>query len=284
MSGVGRMRRGSWAPLFCAAAVTISLPVFAEQRPAAAPLAEAEQTGDQRKAQEHFQRAKELYQAGKYEGAIAELDVARALDPKAKDLVINLAIVHEKLGHYDEAIEHLRTYLEMEDVTPAERTKADAMITRIEGAKSATPPTTIHPPAPTVEPPSPAPRPPPTAVDPPRGRLDALTIVVGSVAAIGLGLGAGLGAYALSTRPRDGFVTGRDGTYAALQQKTESARSAAVIADVSLGVGLVAALATGVLYFGRTKDPTAPTTGSAGARVSVAPAPAGGALVVDGRF
>jgi hypothetical protein len=117
--------------------------------------------------------------------------------------------------------------------------------------------------------------------------VDALTIAAGSVAVLGLGLGAGLGIYALGSRPSDGFVTGRDGSYATLQQQTDDAHTAAVIADVSLGVGLVAALATGWLYFGRTKDPAAaPTTGTGSARVSLMPAPAstGGALFVGGRF
>ena len=136
-----RVRRGSLAPLFCLAAATVSLPVFAQPRSAGATaeVAPAPQTEDQRKAQEHFQRAKELYQAGKYGEAIAELDVARELDPKAKDLVMNLGIVHEKLGRYDEAISHLRSYLEMEGVTPAERTRVEGMIKRIEGAKRAAP-------------------------------------------------------------------------------------------------------------------------------------------------
>ncbi len=282
-----RMRRGSWAPLFCLAAATVtmslSLPALAQQRPAAAAEpAVAAQTEDQRKAQEHFQRAKELYQAGRYEGAVAELEVARGLDPKAKDLVMNLGIVHEKLGKYDEAIVYLKTFLDMEGVTPAERTKVEGMIKRIEGAKSSAPPPASTAPTETAEPtPSePAPKAPPQ-----RGRVDALTIAAGSLAVVGLGLGAGLGIYALSTRPNDGFVTGRDGTYATLEQKTDNAHTAAVIADVSLGVGVVAALAAGWLYFGRTKD-SAPATKTGSAHVSLLPAPAstGGALFVSGRF
>lgn len=284
-----RMRRGSWAPLFCLAAATVSLPVSAQQRSGGTPSepAAAAQTEDQRKAQEHFQRAKELYQAGKYEGAIAELDVARSLDPKAKDLVMNLGIVHEKLGRYDEAIGHLKTFLEMDGVTAAERVKVEGMIKRIEGAKHSAPPQPTATPASS----SSAPPPPPPSVTPeappPRGRVDALTIAAGSVAVLGLGLGTGLGIYALGTRPSDGFVTGRDGSYATLQQKTDDAHTAAVIADVSLGVGIVAALATGWLYFGRTKDPAAaPTTGTTSTRVSLTPAPSasGGGLILGGRF
>ena len=287
------MRRGSWAPLFCLAAATVSLPALAQQRSAGpsselAPAASG-QTDEQRRAQEHFQRAKELYQAGRYEGAIAELEVARSLDPKAKDLVMNLGIVHEKLGRYDEAIANLKTFLDMEGVTPAERTKVEGMIKRIEGAKhSAAAQPTAAPSSAASAPPQPTTSGPSTDAPPPeRGRIDALTIGAASLAVVGLGVGTGVGIYALSTRPRDGFVTGRDGSYTTLQDKTDTAHTAAVIADVSLGVGVIAALATGWLYFGRTKDQApAPTTGTSSARVSIMPAPAatGGAFFVGGTF
>lgn len=283
-----RMRGGAWAPLVCLAAAIVSPPVLAQTRSerasadAVSANAATQQTEPQRKAQEHFQRAKELYQAGKYEGAIAELEVARSLDPDAKDLVINLGIVHEKLGKYDEAIDHLKTYLEMEGVTPAERTKAAGMIKRIEGAKRSAPSPSAATPSTTATPP---PSLPPTPTEPPpqRGRVDAMTIAAGSVAVLGLALGTGVGIYALNTRPSDGFVTGRDGSYTTLQQKTDDAHAAALIADASLGVGLVAALATAWLYFGRTKDP-APTTGSAHVSVTPALANSGGTLLVRGAF
>ena len=81
-----------WAPLTClaVAAATVSLPALAQPRaPSTTADTAAAQTDEQRKAQEHFQRAKELYSTGKYSEAIAELEVARELDPKAKDLVMN---------------------------------------------------------------------------------------------------------------------------------------------------------------------------------------------------
>lgn len=286
------MRRGYWAPLVCLAATMVSLPARAQPRTANAPTesSDGSQTIDQRKAQEHFQRAKELYQTGKYSGAAAELEIARQLDPKAKDLVINLGIVHEKLGKYDEALAYLATYLEMEGVTPAERTKVEGMIRRIEGAKravaaqqeAAPPVETPPPPAPPApkEEPVPLPAPPP-----PHGRVDAWTIAAGSAAIVGLGLGAGLGVYALSTRP-NGFVTGRDGTYATLQQKTHDAHTAALVADVSLGVGVVAALTTAWLYFGRTKVPgnDVDLTNGSGVSIRSALGPRGAQLFLGGAF
>ena len=55
---------------------------------------------------------------------------------------------------------------------------------------------------------------------PRNGRIDAATVTAGSIAIVGLGVGATFGILALSSKP-SGFVTGRDGTYDTLQSKTE---------------------------------------------------------------
>ncbi len=269
------------APLLCLALASVSVPVLA-QPASSARSSETVSAEDHAKAQRHFQRAKELYGAGNYREAVHELEIARKLDPKAKDLVMNLGIVHEKLGKFDEALAYFKTYLEMEGVTTAERTKAEGIIKRIEGAKKELPP-----PQPTTRPSA---RPPPPAStssaapdeSPPaqHGRVDGLTIGFAALGAVGLAAGAGLGIYALTSRPTD-FVTGRDGSYADLQDKTDSAHTVAIIADVSLGVGVVAAAVAAGLYFGRTKESSpSPKT----ARVSAAPLPSGGAVFVGGTF
>lgn len=283
------MSRGFRALFFCLALAAASMPrpALAQQRGGVDPAASAP-TDDQKKAQEHFRRAKELYSTGKYGEAIAELEVARGLDPKAKDLVMNLGIVHEKLGKYDEALALLKTYLEMQGVTPAERTKVEGMIKRIEGAKQAAPaPATTASTAPAI-PQAPAATNARTE-PPPRGRIDALTIAAGSVAAAGLVVGTGLGIHALSSRPSGDFVTGRDGSYATLEQQASDAHTVAIVADVSLGVGLIAAVATAWLYFGRPKTTahaTTPTTGKADARISIHPAAgkSGGFVFLGGTF
>lgn len=228
---------------------------------------------DQARAQQHFQRAKELYSAGSYRDAITELESARTLDPKAKELVFNLGIVHEKLARFDEAIGFFQKYLEMEGLTAAERAKAESIIKRIEGAKHEVPKVdgggvTPPPPGPgeTLGGPVTNEKPP----EPERGRVDVWTIAAGSVAVVGLGVGTVFGINALATRPTRDFVTGRDGSYAQVVKDTDDAHSAAVVADVGLGIGLVAAVATAILYFGRTKD-APPTTGT---RVVPSAAPA----------
>jgi len=253
------MRRGSRFPLAVLAtlAIGVPLPAIAQSRPPASDPSSSStepKTKEQLEAGQHFQRAKELYAAGSYREAIAELEAARGLDPKAKDLVFNLGIVHEKLGKYDEAITYFRQYQEMEGVTANEKSKADTIIKRIEGAKREVPvtPTATPSTSATTAPP------PTTPQEQPRGRIDAYTIGAGSVAILGLGLGATFGILALSGKPSDGsFVTGRDGTYTDLQDKADSAHTKAVIADISLVIGVLAAGATAYLYFGRTKDPAA---------------------------
>jgi hypothetical protein len=205
-------------------------------------------TKEQLEAQQHFQRAKDLYQTGAYREAIAELEAARLLDPKAKDLVFNLGIVHEKLGKFDEAIAFFRQYMELETVTAVERAKAENIIKRIEGAKREVPVTpTATGTSTAVEP-----RQPPE--DTSRGRIDAATITAGSFAIVGLGVGAVFGILALSNKPDD-FVTGRDGSFATLQTQTDDAHTQAIISDVGFGVGIAAAVVTAILYFGRTKEP-----------------------------
>lgn len=263
-------------------------PALAQQRPAAgagspssalAPETPSNEpkTKEQLEAQQHFQRAKDLYQTGAYREAIAELTQARGLDPKAKDLVFNLGVVHEKLGKFDEAITFFRQYMEMESVTAAERAKAENIIKRIEGAKREVPAATA--PSGTTQPTEPTPPPPEETR---RGRIDAATIVAGSLAVVGLGVGATFGILALSSQPSSSFVTGRDGTYADLQTKSSDAHTQAVVADVGLGVGIVAAAVTAYLYFGRTKVSEPKRTGLA--LPTAAPVPSGGVFMLGGSF
>jgi tetratricopeptide (TPR) repeat protein len=226
------------------------------------------------KAQEHFKRARELYQAGSYRDAIAELEAARLLDPKAKELVFNLGIVTEKLGQFDDAVVHFRSYLEMEGITEAERAKAEAVIKRIEGAKREAP--TV----PTASSTPPPPPPPPKREEPRRGRVDGATIGAAGVAVAGFTVGTIFGIRALSQRPND-FVTGRDGSIDDLRSQTDSAHTSAIVADIGIGVGAVATLAALYLYFGRTRPPV--KTGFAGVAAPAA-IPGGGALMFGGVF
>jgi tetratricopeptide (TPR) repeat protein len=224
-------------------------------------------------AQQHFQRARELYGAGTYREAIVELEQARTLDPTAKDLVYNLAIVNEKVGHIDEALKYMRHYLQM-DLEPVERTRAEGAVRRLEGAKRDAPP------APTPVAPAPAPTAAPPPESPPHGRVDALTIGAATVAVAGFAVGTVFGIQAMGDRPQPGSVTQSPSSYAELQRKSNDAHAKAIIADVGFGVGIVATIGTAILYFARTKRAsTAPARSSTGLGLR-----AGGGAFLEGTF
>jgi tetratricopeptide (TPR) repeat protein len=217
----------------------------------------------------HFAKGRDLYQAGSYREAIVELDTAHALDPKAKELVYNLAIVHEKLGEIDAALRYARLYAEM-DLEPSERTRAETYIKRLLGAKSEVLARTqaaaqTQPSAPGAPPPEPPAR--------KRGRIDVATIVVASVAVAAAGAGTVLGIKALADKPSN-FVTGRDGaTYAGEQLAENNAHTEAVVADACFGGAAAAAVAATVLYAARYKDlpRDSAASGSSQAALSLVP-------------
>jgi tetratricopeptide (TPR) repeat protein len=226
-------------------------------------------------ARVHFTKGRELYQAGAYREAIVELDAARALDPKAKDLVFNLGVVHEKLGEIDEALRYARLYAQM-DLEPAERTRAEGYIKRLEGAKSEVAArealaAASHPV-------------PGAAAGPVRGRLDVITLSVAGVAVVAAGVGVVMGVKALADKPSN-LMTGPTVMYSDLTNQQSSAHTEAVVADVCFGTAVVAAGVAAGLYFGRYRDP--PQAGSKHARAwTVAPlvAPSLGGVVMGGTF
>jgi tetratricopeptide (TPR) repeat protein len=233
-------------------------------------------------AQQHFQRARELYQAGSYREAIVELEQARALDPTAKDLVYNLAVVNEKLGHIDEALKYMHFYLEHPEMNldPAERTRAEGAIRRLEGAKQQAAPA----PAPTVAPAPVVIAPPPES--PSHGRIDALTIGAATIAVGGFVVGTVFGIQAMGDKPQPGSITQSPGSYAELERQGNDAHEKAVIADIGFGVGIVATIGTAILYFARTKPAAAasPKTGKAPASQAFTLRPGAGALFLGGTF
>ncbi len=268
------------------AALAVGLGVTLLARPPLAAAAEAPESASAPEvgtpeataaARAHFTRGRDLYQAGSYREAIVELDAARALDPKAKDLVFNLAIVHEKLGQIDDALRYARLYAQM-DLEPAERTRAESYIKRLEGAKAE-----VAVAKPTHG--STSGSPPPGDVDRTRGRLDAATIVVGVVAIGAVAAGTALGVKALGDKPPANVETGPSLTYQTLVNQQTTAHTEAVAADACFGGAAAAAVVATVLYFARYRD-AAPTATSGASHVRVAPwlgASAGG-LVLGGTF
>jgi tetratricopeptide (TPR) repeat protein len=230
------------------------------------------------RARSHFQRSRELYQAGAYREAIDELEAAHSLDPRAKELVFNLAVVNEKLGRIDEAIRYIRAYADM-DLDAPERARADGYLKRLEGAKKEVDARTVV----VVPPPTPSPTSTATPAEAPaHGRVDAATVTAAVFAVGGLAFGTTFGVKALADQPGN-FVTGKDGSYDTYTSDQQHAHTEAIFADVGLGVGVAAAAIAAYLYFGRTKNPTPrqETTVSAG---PVSDGGHGAVMVVAGSF
>ncbi len=125
------------------AALALSCVLFASAiapRPAHADSepVEPKKTPNQVKAEQHYKRARELYQLGRYREAIAQLEAALKLDPGAAELLYNLGLVREKLGDAEEAIDAYRKYLKAlgPEADPEEVAKIRSAIKRLEGAKT----------------------------------------------------------------------------------------------------------------------------------------------------
>lgn len=231
-------------------------------------------------ARKHFEKARADYAQGAYREAITEFEAAHNLDPNAKDLVFNLGVVHEKLADIDDALKWFRLYLTM-NLTPPERDRAEGYVRRLEGAKKEVGPKPDASGSGSAPPPPPPP-PPPEA--PPNGRIDAFTLGAAGVAAAGLVVGSVFGVKAISDKPGSGFVTGRNGSYQDLVNKTNQAHTEAVVSDVGFGVALAGAAATAYLYLSRPKDAPPPAPSGGSTSVSAAPIVGGGALFVQGSF
>lgn len=194
-------------------------------------------------AQRHFQAALAHYRKGRYRAAIAGLERALKADPTGKDLVYNLALVHEKLGDFDQAIAQLERYKRMEH-EPEELKRADESLTRLRGArywalrdqaKNRRAPPALPPPA---EP----------------GRLDGWVMGAAAVSVTALVVGSVLGITALARKPTLDDSTGEGTTYDDLRRQAESAHRAAVYADVGFAVSAASAAAGITLYFGRNQE------------------------------
>lgn len=241
---------------------------------AAAPSASAAQSDASAEAQRHFMKARDLYKAGQYREAIVELEAAVKLDPMGKELVYNLGVLHEKLGDIDEAMKYFRQYATM-DLTQEERDKTEGALKRLEGAKRE-----LDEKKKAAQPPPPPPVTPVTH----NGRVDGMTIGAAALSGVGFVVGIVFAVKAESTKPpSSGFITGKDGSYADLQSRADTAHKNAIVADVGFGIGIAAGVGAALLYALRPKEAAQPpVTGRA--TVSAAPLPGGGAVLVGGSF
>ncbi len=193
-------------------------------------------------ARPFFERAKELYAAGRYREAAEQLELALLRDPEGKDLVYNLALVRERVGEPEEAIPYVDRYLAMK-LDPAERQRAESFRRRLEGARD--------------------------EIADKRRKVVVVPLTVDRerafdswvwIPAVGAGVaalsGLVLGSMALAARP-SGFVAGRDGTFDDLVARTDEAHRYAVGADLAWIFAAAGAGTAAWFYFGRDPVPVA---------------------------
>lgn len=227
----------------------------APSAPAAAPTAAAATTSDaakdkrarQARAVELHDEAKALYERGLYRRAIAKLEAAIELDPEGKELVYNLALIHEKLAEADVAEGYYLRYIQME-TDPKARERALAIVKRLHGAqknieadiqeRAVVATTSAGPSAPTAR---------VDAAAPVSRTPSPMVFVIGGVAVAAVGVGIGFGVSALTTNP-GAATTGPDLTAYDLETRARSAHTQAVIADLAFVTSLVVGAAATVLY------------------------------------
>ncbi len=182
-----------------------------------------------------------LYEQGRYRAAIDRLEAALVQDPEGRELVYNLALIHEKLADMKEAVDYYRRYLAMEP-DPKIRARIQLVLRRLEGAeKEVAAPS--HDVGPRVPPPAPAPPPP----APPRP-VRAWVVATASVGGVAFVMGSIFGLSALARNPGANPRTGGGVTIADLQADAHAAHVDAVISDVAFLTTLAAAGTAAFLY------------------------------------
>lgn len=196
------------------------------------PAAATEQEAREKQAMALHDEARELHAHGRYRAAIAKLEAALALDPQGKELVYNLALIHERLGEVDVAERYYRRYLDTA-TDPAERAKIEGVLRRLEGAKQDLVVARDAPPAA-------APVTPPVGAAPARS-FGPWVMITAAIGGAGLFTGAILGISALARSPGASSRTGADVTADDLLADARAAHRQAVGADIALMIGVVAA-------------------------------------------
>jgi len=258
-----------WAAAM-ALAVTFSAVAARAETPPSPKAATAEITRAER-AQALHDEAAALYERGEYRVAIDKLEEALKLDPSGRELVYNLALIHERLGDIDAAEGYYRRYLEMEKDARV-RDKVHATLKRLEGARKelargGTPVTVPGPRALEAAPPIE-----PLAEPPQHRRYKGWVIVLTSIAGSGLVASTAFGISAIAHNPGESARTGGGVSIGDLQANAATAHRDALVADVSFLTGAIAGVAAAYLYVvgrpSRAPDPLA------GMR-----SPSGGAIV-----
>lgn len=291
-ASIARRRWPQRPRALCAAQVAIAIGMAASSAeatpptPSAQPEAQSKEAKEAKEAKAERQRralafhdeAKALYDRGMYRRAIAKLEAALALDPEGKELVYNLAVIHEKLGELDRAEAYFQRYREME-TDPKAREQIDATLRRIQGAKKslgdgagaspvgsgsgAQAPSSNDAASGTHAGQGLAPLATGDAAAPPPlpGRAPSAPVwIIGGVAVGALAVGIGFGVSAVLTQP-NGVATGPGLSVDDLATRQREAHTQAIVADAAILTSIVAGAAAVVLFVVQTRPAPPPAAG-----------------------
>ncbi len=253
-----RVVQGVPAPRRPAGGRSIAVAAFAVCMLQALPaLAQREQAQSPPEAVQFYRRGRELYQQGRYQEAVVELERALMLDPSSPNLVYNCARVYELLGDLDRSLQFYSQYLTMLPPDQAdERTRTEGAIHRVRGAQRSLATRLTQPP------------PPPDTTDVGElrdpnqpftirqsGVADAAFWATAVASSALLVAGAVTGVLALRrANTADSFVLWYPGDEDERQSIIDEADNLAMATDVLVGLGAVGAVVTVVLYFARDRE------------------------------
>jgi hypothetical protein len=96
------------------AAILVAWPSMAAAQPIGPDAVSRLEVGASPLAEQRHAVGRRLYAAGDLKGALAEFEVAASLHPTSAKIAFNLARVHERLGHFSEAIGFYERYLSLD--------------------------------------------------------------------------------------------------------------------------------------------------------------------------
>jgi hypothetical protein len=275
-----------WGVTTVLTAVFLTPPVFAQGNK---KKASAQQNEADAEARRLFKEGDKQYAEGDYEGAVRAFEKAYELS-KQPALKYNLANAYERLARYEEALGALKGY---EPHAPADqrevvKRRIGKLQERVEQQNAERARSTTNDQAPVepghATPPAANEEPSPSGTSPTTGSpTPVLGYVLIGVGAVGIGTGAFFGIRALGSKSdAEELCTESAGSRrcpASASDSISSSTRSAVIADVGIGVGLVAA-AVGTYLIIKSKSAESATS----AHVRAGAGPRGGSLSLVGTF